>query len=133
MNRRISTLFAVAMTLLSQSFAHGQRETERFIPIGQSPGVSGKATRIGTVASVDTRARAFVLETPQGRITIPVGDTTRVWLDRTLLRQSALTGGFADVQPGRRVEVHFDDPRDAAHVYWIKIEVPAGNGSKRTP
>jgi hypothetical protein len=83
MNRR-SVLFAACLyVVLGHSVAHGQRETERFIPIGQSPGASGKTTRIGTVQGVDAAARSFELATPEGRYKVQVPAGVPIWLDRS--------------------------------------------------
>ena len=131
MSHRIGVFLVCAVAVLGQSLAHGQRETERYIPIGQSPGASGKMTRIGTVDAVDARARSFVLVTPEGRYSVPVTAQTRIWLDRYRQKQTALTGSFADLRAGRRVEVRYDDPGRVKHIYWIKIEVP--DGAPATP
>lgn len=122
MNRRNVLFAACTLVLLGQSFAHGQRETERFIPIGQSPGASGKATRIGTVQAVDARARSIELATPEGRYRISVPERAPIWLDRSRQKQSALSGGFDDLKTGRRVEVKYEDPERAGRVAWIKVE-----------
>lgn len=122
MNRRAFVLAALACGLLGQSFAHGQRQTERFIPIGRSPGVSGKTSRIGTVQAVDPQARSFELATPEGRHPVAVPAGTRIWLDRSRRRRPALGGSFADLQPGRRVEVNYTDAERAGRAAWIKVE-----------
>lgn len=122
MNRRAFLLAALASALLGQSFAHGQRQTERFIPIGQSPGASGRTTRIGTVQSVDPQARSFELATPEGRHPVAVPAGTPIWLDRSRRRRPALGGSFADLQPGRRIEVNFADAGRAGRAAWIKVE-----------
>lgn len=44
--------------------AHAQEATERYIPLGQSPGVSGKLTSIGEIAEVDPRARTLTIAEP---------------------------------------------------------------------
>jgi hypothetical protein len=112
----------VAM-LCAISHAHGQKATEQFIPIGQSPGVSQKYTSIGEIADVDARAQTVTIADPAGRRTVRVTDKTRIWLDRTKLKQTNLSGSFADLQKGRRVEVKYEDPtrRDVAD--WVKIEI----------
>jgi hypothetical protein len=125
-NRRIGVPIVFALALLGQPFAHGQRETERYIPIGQSPGASGITTRIGAVDAVDPRTRTFVMTAPEGRYTVAVTPQTRIWLDRSRQQQTALTGGFADLRAGRRVEVRYEDPARKKNVYWIKIEIPDG-------
>ena len=123
MNRRAILGAAFAAFLLGQSFAHGQRETERYIPIGRSPGASGKTTRIGTVEGVDEGARSFTLATPEGRTTVRVSVGTPIWLDRSRQKVSALVGSFRDLRAGRRAEVCYADPGRAERVLWIKVEV----------
>ena len=123
MNRRTVLLAACTFVVLGQSFAHGQRQTERFIPIGRSPGASGKATRIGTVQAVDAGAKSFELATPEGRYTVRVPEGVPIWLDRSRQKQSALGGGFEDLKVGRRVEVGYVDAARAGRATWIKIEV----------
>jgi hypothetical protein len=112
----------VAM-LCAISHAHGQKATEQFIPIGQSPGVSLKYTSIGAIAAVDAGARTVTVADPAGRRTVRVTDKTRIWLDRTKIKQTNISGSFADLQTGRRVEVKYEDParRDVAE--WVKVEV----------
>jgi hypothetical protein len=112
----------VAM-LCAISYAHGQKATEQFIPIGQSPGVSEKYTSIGEIADVNAAARTVTIADPAGRRTVRITDKTRIWLDRTKLKQSNLSGSFADLQKGRRAEVKYEDPgrRDVAE--WVKVEI----------
>jgi hypothetical protein len=105
------------------SHAHGQKATEQFIPIGQSPGVSQKYTSIGEIAEVNAVARTVTIADPAGPRTVRITDQTRIWLDRTKLKASNLSGSFADLQKGRRAEVKYEDParRDVAE--WVKVEV----------
>ena len=133
MNSRTVLVAAFISVLLGQSFAHGQHETERFIPIGQSPGASGKATRIGTVYAVDPRTHSFELVTPEGRYQVSVPERTPIWLDRSRQKRMALTGGFQDLQAGRRVEVKYEDAERARRVDWIKIEIADGTPTAPSP
>jgi len=112
----------VAM-LCAISHAHGQKATEQFIPIGQSPGVSQKYTWIGEIADVNSVARTVTIADSAGRRTVRITDKTRIWLDRTKLKQTNLSGSFADLQKGRRAEVKYEDParRDVAE--WVKVEM----------
>ena len=105
------------------SYAHGQKEAERFIPIGQSPGVSQKYSSIGEIAAVDPAARTVTIAEPSGRRTVRITDKTRIWLDRTKLKQTNVTGSFADLQKGRRVEVKYEDPTSRQIAEWVKVEV----------
>ena len=114
----------VAVALLGViSHAHGQKETERFIPIGQSPGVSQKHTSIGEIAEVDQQKQMVTIVEPAGRRTVKITEKTRVWIDRTKLKQANLTGSFADLQKGRRIEVKYEDPERRQIADWVKVEI----------
>ena len=114
----------LAIALLGAiSYAHGQKETERYIPIGQSPGLSQKYTSIGELAEVDPRAQSVTIADPAGRRTVKITEKTRIWLDRTKLKLTNLTGSFADLQKGRRVEVKYEDPQGGEVAEWVKVEV----------
>jgi hypothetical protein len=105
------------------SHAHGQKEAERFIPIGQSPGVSQKYSSIGEIAEVNAAARTVTIADPGGRRTVRITDKTRIWLDRTKLKQTNLSGSFADLQKGRRVEVKYVDSASRDVADWVKVEI----------
>jgi hypothetical protein len=123
MNRR--RLFArSALALLAAPWvARAQKATEQFIPIGQSPGLSGRATVIGTVEAVDAAARTMTVNAGATSYRCALTDRTRIWIDRSAQRLSATTGRLADLQKGRRVEVKFTDAtRKTAE--WVKVEAP---------
>jgi len=105
----------------SGSHAHGQEATERFIPIGQSPGQSGKTTLIGSIQSVDAQGRQLTISTAAGASKISVTERTKIWIDRSASKQTNSLGGVADLQAGRRVEVKWD-AKDKSRAEWIKVE-----------
>lgn len=105
--------------------AHGQKATEMFIPIGQSPGLSGKITVIGTVETVDSRDQTVVVTGSAGSWEVKVTKNTRIWLDRSKLRLSNKYGTFADLKTGRLVEVKYEgtERKSKGPAEWIKVEV----------
>jgi len=113
---------AIALTV-AMFQVHAQKETERYIPLGQSPGVSQKLSRIGEIAEVDESKRTVTIADPGGRWTVGITDQTRIWLDRTKLKQPNLTGSFTDLHKGRRVEVKYQDPERREVADWVKVEV----------
>jgi hypothetical protein len=122
--RALLTGIGVAVALLGAiSNGHAQKETERYIPLGQSPGVSQKYTSIGEIADVDPQKQMVTIVEPAGRRTVKITEKTRVWLDRTKLKQSNLPGSFADLQKGRRVEVKYQDPESRQVADWVKVEI----------
>jgi hypothetical protein len=126
MKRNLIGLALVFGSLAWASNASGQHMTEQYIPVGQSPGVSGVYSYIGQVEAVDTENRTVTVAGPEGSRTIKVTDRTWIWLDRSQQKRSNDVGSMADLAPGRRVEVKYTDyeTKDTAH--WIKVVVPAG-------
>ena len=114
----------VAIALMSAVFqVHAQKETERYIPLGQSPGVSQKQTSIGEIAEVDQQKQTVTIVEPAGRRTVKITEKTRIWLDRTKLKQANLSGSFTDLQKGRRVEVKYEHPDRRQVADWVKVEI----------
>lgn len=133
MSRLLITATLLAALLANFSFAHGQKQTERYIPLGQSPGLSGKSTRIGTIEATDPKARTITLAlADRGYAVVTVTERTRIWLDRSRLKQTALSGSYSDLRPGRRVEVKYEDPQRAGAAEWIKVEI-TGPGMSDAP
>jgi hypothetical protein len=116
---------ALAATLLAcASAAQAQRTTEQFIPLGQSPGISGVRSYIGPIVTVDVRNNTFTVQGPAGLQTIKVVARTRIWLDRSAQRLTNVVGSMTDVQAGRRVEVTFVDETKKDTADWIKVAIP---------
>ena len=112
----------VLIPALVPTSAFGQKATEKFIALGKSPGVSGKLTVIGQIEQFDAQNRTLIVASSSGKHTCKLGDKTKIWLDRTKLKQSNITGTVADLQKGRRVEIkHEDAERKTAD--WIKVEI----------
>lgn len=100
---------------------HAHPAAERYIPIGQSPGLSYQQTYIGHIKSVDSETYTLTVEDESGRHAVKVTPQSAIWLDRSQYRRSAKEGSFEDCRAGRRVEIKFiDDNRKQAD--WIKIE-----------
>ena len=104
------------------SMAHGQEATERFVPLGQSPGMSGIATLIGSIGAVDSRNASLAVQSGAGSQPVKVTPATRIWLDRSAARQSTLVATLADLRPGQRIEVKFTDAIGRTTADWIKVD-----------
>lgn len=117
----ISRTFLAALVVLSASPALAQQAAERFIPIGQSPGVSGTSTLLGTLRTADPASGRLTIDLAQGGSwAIDLTADTRLWLDRSLARQSSLKAGPAELKPGRRVEV-LPAAQNPAQAEWVKV------------
>jgi hypothetical protein len=121
----------IVALLAGASHAHGQKETERFIPLGQSPGLSGKVTDVGVIEAADAGARTITVARGDQRGTVRVAGQTRIWLDRSRMKLTTLDGTFTDLQRGRRVEVMPAGPGPGAAAEWIKVEITAADGPGR--
>ena len=91
--------------------AHPQ--TERYIPIGQSPGMMDLLA--GTVAyrrggQVNIQGKEVTLE-----------DNTRVWIDRSMYGRTNLVGDLSDCRTGRYVEIRYREKDGANVAQWVKV------------
>jgi hypothetical protein len=120
-----AALALVIALLAGASAADAQRATERFIPLGQSPGVSGNLSVIGTIVAVDVEQRRIHLAGPTGPGSVTLRDTTPIWIDRHELGLGATAGSFEDCQKGRSAEVKYADPDTRQFAEWIKLRVRA--------
>lgn len=124
--------FIVVSLLLwySAPYAHGQKAAEIFIPLGQSPGLSGTMTVIGKVAGVDTQHRTLTISGPSKTWSAQITDRTKIWLDRSTILLPNQTGSLADLKPGFKVEVKYpeDAPTGRGPAEWIKVQLPTSSG-----
>lgn len=126
MKRQLSGLAVLAVALCWASSAQAQMMTERYIPIGQSPGISGKYSYTGQIESLDTSNRTVTVRGEQGSRTIKVTEKTWIWLDRSQQRQPNVRGAMSDLQPGRRVEIKYTDYQTKDTAHWIKVAQGSG-------
>ena len=113
----------VVVALAGVSEAFGQEATEMYIPIGQSPGVSGKSTLLGTIESVDPGKRMLTVSGPAGTRKFQIAERTLIWIDRSAQKQRNQTGTLADLQRGRKVEIKPDEGAGQAVAKWIKVQL----------
>jgi hypothetical protein len=107
---------------------NAQKTTEQFIPIGQSPGLSGKSTVIGKLQSVNPREQTCAVAGATGPLNVKVTERTKIWLDRSKLQQPNVKGTFADLRPGSTVEVKPEDQHrgvSGGPADWIKVQIVA--------
>jgi hypothetical protein len=123
MPKPILGVFAIIAGLSAPTAASAQEATEIFIPLGQSPGVSNKTSVIGPIESVDERSRTCSITASTGAVTFKVTDRTRIWRDRTLLKQRNEVGTFGDLRKGRKVEVKLEPGEGQRPADWIKVQI----------
>ena len=115
--------FVVALAATGTA-AQAQRSTERFIPIGQSPGVSGKTAMMGTVVGYADGMLTLSSPASAAPQRVRMQSDTLIWVDRSAQQQTNTRGTAADLQPGRRIEIKFVDPATRAAAAWVKVQAP---------
>ncbi len=115
--------------LAGAPIARGQEATERYIPIGQSPGLSRQYNYMGPIDAVDPENRTLTIAGPSGPRVVKLTERTRIWLDRSMLESTSSSGSFADCLLGRRVEVKYEDPARRELADWIKVQITRPEGA----
>ena len=118
--KKLLLIIAVsATTWLSVSPA--QKATERYIPLGESPGISENESIVGTIATVDYETMSVQIRNGGKSKTVRMSDTTRYYLDRSKSRLPNRLGTIYDCKVGLLVEVKY---LADSTVDWIKIQSP---------
>jgi hypothetical protein len=107
--------------VLSQALA--EKTTELYIPLGQSPGVSGKLTVIGKIERVDAQNSTLTLSNASGSYNVQVSESTKIYLDRSRLNQKNGYGALADCKKGMSAEVRFVNDERGRPAEWIKLQL----------
>lgn len=118
--RTILKAMIAAMVIIASALALSHPATERFIPIGDSPGVSKVKSYIGAIRSVRTTASGFTMSVEDSEKPITVTEDTKIYLDTGPGKTNGV-GSEDDCRVGRIVEVYLHDDGTA---YWVKIKVP---------
>ena len=114
-------LMMLACVIFACPAAYGQQSAEQYIPIGYSPGVSGKYSYIGPIVAVDRNAHTITVEDRGELRVIKVTEQTHIWLDRSKTRRENRDADYADCEVGRMIEVKYSS-EDQKSADWIKIE-----------
>lgn len=118
MKSRPAIVMFITLGLAAWTMATAQRATEVYIPIGESPGVSGSESVIGTIADIEYEQHSMQVSSGGKFHTVHIAPDTRFYLDRSGDKERSVTGSFADCREGRRIEAWVNDDGDAI---WIKI------------
>jgi hypothetical protein len=123
MNKALLAAFSLILASITCSPVLAQKAAEQFIPLGQSPGLSGVATLLGTIRSVDPASNTITIDLDKGGVAvIGMGPSTRIWVDRTAARKSNRVGNLDDLLPGRTLEA-MPKPEKTDQAEWLKVKV----------
>ena len=125
MNRQLKNFVLAAALAAGASAALAQKATEIYIPIGQSPGLSGKHTMMGRIQSLNAADRSMtVMDAAGAAVTVRTSPQTALWLDRSKLKQPNKKGSYADYRKDMMVEVKYrNNDRRAGVVEWVKVQM----------
>ena len=120
---RHSTIIGIICLLVFGAFSvHAEKETELYIPIGQSPGLSGEYTVLGKIDQVNPGDQSFKMTGTSGSYTVKLTKNTFIYLDRSKIKRTNTYGTLADCKAGETVEVKFVDNSRNKPIEWIKVE-----------
>ncbi len=124
-----SIVFVVTLILvfgISETYA--QKATEIFIPIGQSPGLSGIYSVVAKIDAVKSEAQTINMSNSSGSYTVKIMEQTQIWLDRSKLKMANKVGSFSDLKSNLTIEVRYQDKEHQGKVDWVKIQLENTGG-----
>lgn len=124
--RRLAAV-VVAAALTVACAASAQEMTERYIPVGAYPSLTGERTAVGTIGAVDVQARRLELRGDAGARTLQLTDATWIWLDRSRLGQPNTDGTVSDLRAGLKAEVRTLAPERPDTARWVKVQIVPGD------
>lgn len=120
MRNWLKTLILLAGAAMTMSAAAHQ-ETELYIPIGESPGVSHVKSHIGRIESLDVAQNGFTIQVQDGSKYIAFDEKTKIYLQYATPGKQNRLGSHDDCQAGRTAEVYVADD---GTVRWVKVLMP---------
>ena len=117
-----TTILVVAVFCWMSHTTYAQKETELFIPVGQSPGISGKLSFIGKCGSITPRDSVVSFMEQGGMKSCRMNYCTAIYLDRSKLKLTNTKGSLADIKPGSIIEVKLVDNKPNGLIEWIKVQ-----------
>ncbi|MGD2187924.1 MAG: hypothetical protein PVI71_17465 [Desulfobacterales bacterium] len=122
MYKHLTMIGFVCFLMLGAFAAYAEKETEIYIPIGQSPGLSGEYTVMGKIDQVNLQNQTLKMSDASGSYTVKLTESTSIYLDRSKVKRTNTYGTIADCKVGDLVEVKFEDNSRNKPVEWIKVQ-----------
>ncbi len=125
--KRIKNTLLIVLLIAATTACIAQKTTEIFIPIGQSPGVSGTETIYGHIQSLSLAESTCTVATPEGDKTVELIGDPVIYLDYSKLKKPNKYGEISDITVGCNVELKFLDNEKRDSIDWIKVEMKSPN------
>jgi hypothetical protein len=123
MLKSLMTIAVLVTFFVGLPDAQAQKASEIYIPIGQSPGLSGQYTEVGKIDVANDQDQTITMTNSSGSYTVEITESTKIWLDRSKLQLTNQKGTFDDLQAGQTVEVKHIDNDSGGPVEWVKVQV----------
>lgn len=117
-----TVLLVALIVAFGAAGTHAQKATEMFIPIGESPGVSGEESVVGRIKSIDHEQRTITVVNDDGVHVFKIGDDTHIWVDRSKSKQKNRYGALSDCRKGKACEVKYDPAQPLEVADWVKVQ-----------
>lgn len=118
----IKTGTAIFLLSIMQNI-DAQKATEIYIPVGQSPGLSGEYTTLGKINTINKRKQTISMSDAAGSYNLKITDKTKIWLDRSKLKLRNQKGSIKDIREGMLAEVKYQKNKRGGAVEWIKVQI----------
>ena len=109
MSKYMTAFFMIILLVGVATLTFAQKETELYIPIGKSPGISGKYSVMGRIEQVNYQNQTLTMSDDSHSYDVKVSERTMFFLDRTKLKETNVYGTLADCKKGMLVEVRFEN------------------------
>lgn len=119
---KMKTGLVFFLFFLTQSVI-AQYATEIFIPLGQSPGLSGSLTTMGRVSAVNIQNKSISVSDSDDTHDLKISNNTKIWLDQSKLKLNNKKASIRDIREGMRAEVKYIKNEKGGAVEWIKIQL----------
>lgn len=125
MKKRIKIILLTITLVWIYSFSIAQKSTEIYIPVGKSPGISGKYSTIGRVEAINLTDSTITITIAGelGSHTIKCAKDTKIWVDKTSIKQFNKGANLIDIKIGSIIEIKYKGNKSDALVEWIKIQI----------
>ena len=123
MSKHIILTAIICVLIIGPFSARAEKATELYIPIGKSPGLSGKSTAEGHIEQVDYQKNTLTMSSGSHSYPVKVTEGTKIFLDRSKLGKPNQYGSFEDCKKGMMIEVRFEKDEFGQPADWIKLEM----------
>lgn len=124
MTQYLNGIFLLMFALFSSAIVLAHPATERYIPIGKSPGRPNAGVEIstGSIKTINNKQKSITMIKNANSYTVVFNKKTKIWLDRSKIKLTNLVGSYSSLKPGDYIEVKFSKSKKLNIAIWVKVE-----------